>query len=106
MEGIQRVIEEFKRLSNLEDDHNLVEPCVDDTIFPTRLKLPIADMFDFHISPYWKSLEESLQFGLDDEMELYQLLDNYIGDATGQTVFGMEDMTESTLQHVCLRDVA
>jgi hypothetical protein len=66
------------------DDDDEVELDGEAVGFPSELSVPLAELFDFE-NNYWVEIQERVGYmGLDEEMELYQLLDL---DANGE----MED---------------
>lgn len=75
--GMRGVIQELIEAVELDNDEELPEPS------PNALSITIKDLFDF-TEPYWIDSYSKLGMrGLQDELELYELLDL---DAEGDTV--------------------
>lgn len=75
--SIRGIIESFDEVTEMDNNEPAPTPS------PESLSIPIKDLFDF-TQPYWIEAYEKLAMrGLQDELELYELLDL---DAEGDTV--------------------
>lgn len=98
-DGMRSLSEEFDQLLETEEI-DPPEPCVDSSIFPERLSIPLADLLDFRDSEYWKRFEQAGEDALNDEKELCELLDAHVGNSEGRVTLDMDSSTESIFANV------
>ncbi|KAI0923488.1 hypothetical protein AcV5_009017 [Taiwanofungus camphoratus] len=48
---------------------------VDEIQFPSRLTIPFGELFDFERSEWVDGMQQFMEHGLQEELELYELLD-------------------------------
>ncbi|KAI0956285.1 hypothetical protein AcV7_006722 [Taiwanofungus camphoratus] len=65
---LEGIAEGFIRMSDEDVD-------MDEIQFPSRLKIPLEKLFDFERSEWVDSIQQFMEHGLQEELELYELLD-------------------------------
>lgn len=98
-DGMRSLFKEFDQLLETEEI-DPPEPCVDSSIFPKRLSVPLADLLDFRDLEYWKRFEQAGEDALNDEKELCKLLDAHVGNSEGHVTLDIDSSTESIFANV------
>ncbi|KAI0918106.1 hypothetical protein AcV5_002878 [Taiwanofungus camphoratus] len=65
---LEGIVEGFIQMSDEDVD-------MDEIQFPSRLKIPLKKLFDFKCSEWVDSIQQFMEHGLQEELELYELLD-------------------------------